>query len=198
MATEIDPGATMTLDQFLRWPRIDERPYLEFLDGRIEVKMSPQIEHSIIQTELPAVLNRFARLRRLGRALIELRFTFGGRSMIPDIAFLGAAKLPRHDRGGFGGELLIPPDLHVEIRSPGQSTGPRVEKIEHSLRHGCRLAWFFDPDGRSVQVHRAGRLVEALGVDGVLDGGPVVPGFRLAVSEVFGWMTYRKPGPDPS
>ena len=39
----------MTLEEFLRWSRIDEKPYLEYHDGRIEVKVSPQRKHSLIE-----------------------------------------------------------------------------------------------------------------------------------------------------
>ena len=44
MATHPRTKSSMTLEAFLRWPRIDEKPYLEYHDGRIEVKVSPQTE----------------------------------------------------------------------------------------------------------------------------------------------------------
>ena len=42
----------MTLEEFLQLP--EEEPSLEFIDGRVEQKVSPQKKHSATQTELAA------------------------------------------------------------------------------------------------------------------------------------------------
>jgi hypothetical protein len=39
---------TMSLEEFLRLPQIDEHPYLEYIDGRIEAKVSPQKKHGLL------------------------------------------------------------------------------------------------------------------------------------------------------
>jgi len=196
VATESRIEGAMSLAEFLAWPRIDEKPYLEFHDGRIEAKVSPQSQHSMIQLNLPPAVNGFARPRRRGLALPELRCTFGGRSILPDIAFLLLAKFPLNVKKKLLGEVFAPPDIHVEVRSPGQSTARNIEKIEHSLRHGCPLGWFLDPDHERASVFRPGQSVEHLKPDGYLDGDPVLPGFRLAVAEVFGWLTIDWPEAD--
>ncbi len=198
LAADSRTDRSMTLAEFLAWPEIDEKPYLEYIDGRIEEKLSPQARHSLIQLNLPPALNAFALPRRLGLALPELRCTFGGRSIIPDVVFLLDASIRTDERGDIVDEIMTPPDIHVEIRSPDQSKARTVEKIEHSIAQGCPLGWFIDPDQRNIRVYRPGRAVEVLGADGVLDGDPILPGFRLAVAEVFGWLVYRKPKADPS
>src|SRR4051812_31949615 len=71
----------MTLDQFLVLP--EAKPALEFLDGLVVQKVSPKTTHSVLQTELVARVREYARPRRLGSPYIELRCTFGGRSMVP-------------------------------------------------------------------------------------------------------------------
>ena len=53
MATRLRrPGQGMTLEEFLRWPRIDEKPYLEYVDGRIEVKVSPKGSIAVIEMRM--------------------------------------------------------------------------------------------------------------------------------------------------
>ena len=42
MASHARAAKSLTLDDFLKMPEIDERPYLEYRPGRIEAKMSPQ------------------------------------------------------------------------------------------------------------------------------------------------------------
>ena len=36
----------LTLEEFLKLP--EEKPYREYIDGRIEVKVSPQSKHSLL------------------------------------------------------------------------------------------------------------------------------------------------------
>src|SRR5215207_7666611 len=89
----------MTLEEFLRRPEIDEHPYLEYIDGRIEAKVSPQKKHSVIQGRFVERFNHFATPLRLGYAFPELRCTFAGRSIIPDVVFLLKAHIELDDRG---------------------------------------------------------------------------------------------------
>jgi Uma2 family endonuclease len=47
------------------------------------------------------------------------------------------------------------------------------------------LVWVIDPYTRTAAVYRPGQEVEELSEDGVLDGEDVVPGFRLALNEIW-------------
>jgi Uma2 family endonuclease len=197
MATRSQARTGMTLEEFLNWPRIDEKPYLEYFDGRIEPKMSPKTFHSVLQDEILAGLNRVARPTRLGRAFPELRCTFAGRSIVPDVLFLVEERIQVDSRGYFLNEILIPPDIHVEIRSPRQSIKKSKEKLAHSVANGCPLGWFLDPERETIDVFRPGQPPERLPDDGFLDASPILPGFRVAVAEVFGWLIHRRPEADP-
>ena len=196
MATHPRIRSGLSLEEFLKWPRIDEKPYLEYLDGRIEVKVSPQAIHSVIQSGIFDQLNRFALPSKLGQAFPELRCTFGGKSIVPDVVFLLDAHIRVDARGRFVNEVTTHPDIHVEIRSPEQSPKKTRQKLDHSIANGCPLGWFLDPDRETIDVFRPGLPPERLPADGFLDGGPVLPGFRIAVSEVFGWLIYKKPATD--
>ena len=196
MVTRSQTRQGMTLEEFLRWPRIDERPHLEYFDGRIKVKVAAQTKHCLVQFRLADALNRFAEPSKMGFAFPELRCTFAGRSIIPDVVFLLDANIRCDDHGEPLNEILIPPDIHVEIRSPGQAVKKNKEKLEHSVANGCPLGWYIDPDRKTIDVYRPGMIPERLPVDGFLDGAPILPGFRLAVTEVFGWLRYRVQRPD--
>ncbi len=50
---------------------------------------------------------------------------------------------------------------------------------------GSRLAWVVEPKSQTVRAHTAPDEFVVLGVDEYLDGGNVLPGFRLAVRELF-------------
>ena len=80
--------ATPTLDQFLELP--ETKPASELWNGKVRQKPMPSTRHSAIQGELTERMNVAARSKqpRLGRALPELRCTFGGRSIVPDIIYV--------------------------------------------------------------------------------------------------------------
>src|SRR5262249_15563919 len=88
MASPARVGETLTLEEFLRTPGIDERPYKEFIDGRIETKMSPQKKHGRLQKRLINHVDAYSEPRDLGETFPELRCTFAGRSIVPDVVFL--------------------------------------------------------------------------------------------------------------
>jgi Uma2 family endonuclease len=193
MSTHSRTRSDMTLEEFLRWPRIDEKPYLEYHDGRIEVKVSPKALHSVLEGEIFDALNRVAKQSGSGRAFPELRCTFAGRSIVPDVVFLLHEHIQVDARGRYVDEILIPPDIQVEIRSPRQSMKKTKEKLEHAVANGCPLGWYLDPYRETIDVFRPGIEPERLPADGFLDASPVLPGFRIAVSEVFGWLMYTRP-----
>ena len=50
---------------------------------------------------------------------------------------------------------------------------------------GTRLAWVVDPKTETVRVHTGAQEWVILGLGDVLDGGDVLPGFRLPVRDIF-------------
>lgn len=196
MASPARVGATLTLEEFLRTPGIDERPYKEFIDGRMIAKMSPQKKHGRLGKRLMSHVDAFAEPRGLGESFPELRCTFAGRSIIPDVAFLIAAHIDVDEDGEVLDPTLHPPDIHLEIVPPDPSAKKCREKIVFSVFQGCPLGWLIDPIRKTVQVHRLGLPPEDLPADGVLVGDPVLPGYRLAVAELFGWLKARR-NPEP-
>ena len=47
------------------------------------------------------------------------------------------------------------------------------------------LVWWVYPERGAVVVFRAGQQVAELGESDALDGGEVLPGYRLPVAEIF-------------
>ena len=101
----------------------------------------------------------------------------------PDVAFVRAERLVEADpeRGYYPGA----PDLAVEVISPNDLYTEVDEKVGEWLEHGTRMVLVVNPRRRTVAVHRPGRDVRVLGVDDVLDGEDVVPGWTLAVRDLF-------------
>jgi len=186
MASLSQTRVGMTLEEFLKLP--EESPSLEFIDGRIEAKVSPQQKHGLIEMRLAAHLNQFAEPRRIGMAFPELRCTFHGRSIVPDVVFLLKEHIELDERGEVADETRLTPDIHVEIISPEQSVRSSHEKLVHSTSQDCLLGWLIHPYLTTVDVYRPGSLPETRESGDVLEGDPVLPGYVLPIAELFGWL----------
>jgi Uma2 family endonuclease len=81
--------------------------------------------------------------------------------------------------------LRVAPDLAVEILSPKQPAGEFEDKIQFYLTYGVRLVWVIDPRARTVTVLAPGEAAVVLGAGDTLDGSDVLPGFRVAVDDIF-------------
>ncbi len=197
MASPARVNRTISLEEFLHLPEIDEHPYLEYIDGRIEAKVAAQKKHGAIQKELSRQIDAYSEIRRLGTTFPELRCTFAGRSIVPDVVFLLYEHIETNEDGTFLDPTFRPPDIHVEFVSPDQPVRKCREKLIFSTRNGCALGWLIDPERKTVHVYRPGRPAKRIPADGVLEGGPVLPGYRLPVAELFGWlkMHYSKLSP---
>ena len=76
----------LTLEEFLRLP--EEKPALELMHGVVGQKVSPKTRHSTLQAKSVELINRFAEPARLAFAFPELRTTFAGASVVPDVSVL--------------------------------------------------------------------------------------------------------------
>jgi hypothetical protein len=60
-----------------------------------------------------------------------------------------------------------------------------LAKVQDWLDAGCRAVWVADPQTRSVTVYRGQSVIEIFRPCDQLTDGDLLPGFRLAVAEIF-------------
>jgi len=159
---------------------------VEVVDG-VVVPMSPTNSwHSWVTGELFFVVARHVRAHRLGRA-----FTEGTGFMLardpdilraPDTAVVTADRLPPPRRDAY---WELAPDLAAEVLSPGETASAVARKVDEYLRYGVRLVWVVDPATRTVTVYTASAAPRRLAPGATLDGGHVLPGFTLPLTELF-------------
>ena len=101
----------------------------------------------------------------------------------PDIYYVSAARLPFDDQSD--GYLEVVPELVVEIVSPSDSPREVNLKIQMWLDLGVSMALVVRPATQTIILHRPGAPAVTLTGEDVLDGGDVLPGFRLPLSEIF-------------
>ena len=102
---------------------------------------------------------------------------------IPDASYVAREHVPEGDiPEGF---WSIAPDLAVEVVSPHDRAEDVHGKVGEYLAAGTRLVWVLWPRSRAVTVHAAGGETRELGAADELDGGDVLPGFRVGVASLF-------------
>ena len=99
----------------------------------------------------------------------------------PDVAFLVNEKIERVPRKGF---MPFPPDLVVEVVSPGDSFTEVTAKVAQWLEAGTRTVWVADEERKKIHVYEGGRT-SILHEGDTLTGGDVLPGFAVPVAEFF-------------
>jgi Uma2 family endonuclease len=175
-----------TADEFEQFAEADSDRLLELIDGEIYEKM-PTEEHGMVAGNIHAPLWNFVKPRKLGRVGIEVRHRRPEDqrySLLPDVSFTSAERLlPIVEKGS------VPqmPDLVVEVKSPDDTYKDLRAKADYYLANGSRLVWLVYPQRLEVEVcvKDQNGTVHRHTVKDVLDGGDVLPGFRLPLAEVF-------------
>ncbi len=175
------------LEEFLALP--ETKPASEYIDGKIIQKPMPQGEHSTIQGELIIALNGALKPEKIARAFPELRCTFGGRSIVPDVTVFTWDRIPRQDNGRIANAFNIAPDWTIEILSPNQSYSRVTKNILHCLDNGTELGWLIDPQEQSVLVYFPTQQPAFFeNVNDVLPVPDFAKAFELSLGELFGWL----------
>ncbi|MCF4967670.1 Uma2 family endonuclease [Nostoc sp. CMAA1605] len=180
---------SISLVEFLKLP--ETKPASEFIDGRIYQKPMPQGKHSRLQLKLCNAVNQATEEQEIALAFPELRCTFGGRSIVPDVSVFAWERIPFDVNGEIENTFGIYPDWTIEILSPEQNTTKVITNILHCLKHGTKLGWLIDPDERLVLVFLPGQQPIEMTGDEVLP----VPEFlelNLTVTQIFAWLKPRK------
>jgi Uma2 family endonuclease len=179
---------TLTLEEFLQLPETE--PASEYIDDQIVQKTMPQGKHSAIQSELTPTINATLKPKKIARAFTELRCTFGGRSIVPDISVFPWDNIPRDEKGEVANTFLRAPDWSIKILSPDQNQTKVTKNILHCLKHGTRIGWLIDPAEQTVFVYFQGTSIEVFDdPDAVLPVPKFAGEFRLTLGELFAWLT---------
>lgn len=101
----------------------------------------------------------------------------------PDVAFVSQQRLDKV--GDVEGYWPGAPDLVVEVISPGDTYTEVEEKVFEWLGAGARMVVVVNPRKRAVTVYRSLTDIVVLTEDDILDGADVVPGWTMAVKDIF-------------
>jgi|CXWL01.1.fsa_nt_gi Uma2 family endonuclease len=157
----------------------------ELVEGVLVEKPMGYLE-SILAIAIARHLANFAVPRKLGfvsgsDGMLRL---FPGLVRIPDVAFASRDRFPA---GKLPVEPIpdLTPDLAVEVVSISNTPAEMARKRREYFDAGVRLVWIVDPTSQTVAVFSSPQHSVELGLHDSLDGGDVLPGFSLAIAELF-------------
>lgn len=176
----------VSLEAFLNQP--ETKPAREYIDGIIYQKPMPQGEHSILQMRLGTAINNVGLPHKLAYAFPELRCTFGGRSIVPDLAVFDYSRIPKTPEGKIANKFDICPDWIIEILSPEQSANQVIKKILFCLKNGTELGWLIDPSDQSVMIFHPDQLPDILSESENLPALKCLDDWQLTVKNMFDWL----------
>jgi len=175
-----------TADELLSMP--DDGYRYELVKGEL-IRMAPPpgSEHGEVTMNLAGPLYQHVKSNNLGVVYAaETGFKLESNPdtvRAPDIAFVRRERV--QDTGRLSGYVSGAPDLAVEVLSPSDRTIKVEEKIAAWLEAGARMVWVASSKLRTVTVYRSLTDITVLTEQDMLDGGDVVPGFRIAVADIF-------------
>jgi Uma2 family endonuclease len=100
----------------------------------------------------------------------------------PDVGFIAKSRMPSPIPPRY---IPLAPDLVVEVVSPGDTAKEIQDKALDYLRAGTSLIWVVYPESQTANSFSPTGTMQLIEGEGTLDGGEVLPGFRLALHDVF-------------
>jgi Uma2 family endonuclease len=166
----------------------------ELVDG-VLVEKAMGLSESLLAGALIEVLRGFVRPKNLGLVtapdgMVRLAADL---VRIPDVAFISWDRLPNR-RVPTEPIPHLAPDLAVEVLSVGNTPGEMARKRQEYFRAGVQVVWQVDPRMRTVEVFTAPDQSTVLHETHLLEGGTVLPGFTLALQELFAELDLQGEG----
>ncbi|HET6572487.1 MAG TPA: Uma2 family endonuclease [Fimbriiglobus sp.] len=176
----------LTVEEFMKLPDPPDGSKMELAKGEVVLMPPPKGRHGVICSRIDRRVGNFVDEHKLGwvtandAGVVLERGPDTVRG--PDVAFWSIVRQPTIPDAYFE----VPPDLAVEVLSPGDSRKAAQAKIKEYVFYGVRLVWLVDPKARTVTVFAGTIQGKTLDESGTLDGGDVLPGFTCKVAELFG------------
>ena len=155
----------------------------ELIKGELLTMPPPKYEHGRIVINLGIHLGQYIKANRLGVVFAETGYkleTNPDTVLGPDVSFIAERRIGNIPDGYYPG----PPDLAVEVLSPGDRRGNVERKTDLWIALGAMSVWLVHPRHRTVEVvRRDGYRKLFHESDELIDD--TVSGFRVKVSEIF-------------
>jgi Uma2 family endonuclease len=182
-----------TLSHVIDTPPPGAGKFYEVVNGRVVEPPEMGALETWIATVLAGQLAvHFAGHGQPGRVAVETLFLLDpatGLQRRPDLAFVSFERWPR-DRPVPGTAAWdVVPDLAVEVVSPNDAATELLEKLLEYFRAGVRQVWLIYPRNGCAVIHVSALQASLLRADDTIEGGDLLPGFRLRLGDLLNEAT---------
>ncbi|HEV2199664.1 MAG TPA: Uma2 family endonuclease [Bryobacteraceae bacterium] len=179
-------GATKTLltaEQFDNYPFEEDKRY-ELDEGELIETEKPAYRHNRVSGKLLVALDEYLKGNSLGEVLISENVYALSPSTrrSPDVAVILG---DRHEELQNAKVIPIVPEIAAEVLSPSETPRMIHRKLKQYFEACVKEVWLIDPDSREIEIWRGASLPDrALSVGEALTS-PLLPGFELALADLF-------------
>ena len=168
-------------EAFINLPENAEK-HFEFIGGEI-IEMPSNLLSSYISALIIGAIVAYLRKNNIGFVTGEAGgYKVGEERYAPDVAFISKKRQATLDPNiGYND---LPPELAVEVISPTDKAEHIRIKVFNYLAVGTTV-WVVSPENKQVEVYIPSQSVKVLDENGVLDGGEILPDFKLPVRDIF-------------
>jgi len=179
--TETQP---MTYDDYCLLP--DDGKRYQVIEGELFVSPAPRTTHQDIILQLGALLYTYVKAHNLGKVYVAPTDVLLAPTTVvqPDILFI------RRENMEVITELNIqgPPDLCIEILSPGTESVDRERKMAVYARYGVAEYWIINPLRQIVSIYGRdddGFVLKGEATEDDTVASDVVAGFQTSARSIF-------------
>lgn len=150
----------------------------------------------LLANRLARLIGNHADQHDLGEAVLEMLIDLDPAVRLqrrPDVAFLCVKRGVELEVDESAAWAVVP-DLAVEVISPSNLAEDVEEKLDEYFAAGVRRVWVIYPRSRKLHDHTSPTTCTRIPVDGVIDGGDILPGFQFQLADPFRGL---KPIPIP-
>ena len=177
----------LTIADWDAMPHGDGKIY-EIIEGELFVSCSPGLTHQRVLANLITLFVIFLRDNQIGEYVPTPGLIFSEYSgVVPDLVFFLNQK---SDAIITGEKLTGPPDLVIEILSPGSANirRDRVDKLHLYSKYRVPEYWIADPGNLTLDQYVSDdyslKLSKTLQTEDILSSS-AIPGFSCLVSDIF-------------
>jgi Uma2 family endonuclease len=170
----------LTKAEFWALADASDRTY-ELIDGIAVPKMSPKYFHTRSTLALVKILDRWG--DESGRTGIEWAVDLSEDfTPVPDLIYVSFDRLP--ESWNENAACPVPPELAIEIISPGQTFGQMTQKAGYYLTGGVLQVWVVDPEAKSVTVFYPDRAPTTY-MENSITTNDLFPGLSVEIDRLF-------------